>query len=115
MYAELVRNYEGYSALKENSGFGWNDELQIPTAPSSVWDDYQVAQFTFSAVWGVRSCTSAYKYSVRLQQCEDPRRLSLEASYNRFFDTMDFSREKSIIAPSVENYRVYTPIPWGGV
>ena len=29
--------------MKENSGFGWNDELKIPTAPSSVWDDYIAA------------------------------------------------------------------------
>ena len=42
-FAELARNYGVYSALKENSGFGWNDELKIPTAPSSVWDDYKAA------------------------------------------------------------------------
>ena len=42
-FAGPVRNYGVYSALKENSGLGWNDELKIPTAPSSVWDDYIAA------------------------------------------------------------------------
>ena len=46
---------------------------------------YQVAQFTFWAVWGVQSCFSTYKYSVRLQQCYSPRGLYLEARYNGFF------------------------------
>ena len=75
----------------------------------TFWSSYvnQVAHFTLSAVWGMQS-TSAYKYSVRLQQCYGPRGLYLEARYK-----MDFSRwtrEKSIIAPSVKKYRVYIPI-----
>ena len=53
----------------------------------AFWSSHvnQVAQFTLSAVWGVQSCTSAYKYSVRLQQCNSPRGLYLEAHYNGFF------------------------------
>ena len=45
---------------------------------------YQVAQFTLSAVWGVQSCLSTYKYSVRLRQCNSPCGLYLEAHYNGF-------------------------------
>ena len=47
---------------------------------------YHVAQFNLSAVWGVRSCTGACKYSVRLQRCNSPRGLYLEARYNGFFE-----------------------------
>ena len=42
-FAELARNDGVCSALKENSGFGWNDELKIQTAPFPVWDDYTAA------------------------------------------------------------------------
>ena len=58
----------------------------------------QVAQFTLSVVWGVQSCLSTYKFSIRLLRCNSPRGLYLEARYNGFF------------APSVKKYRVYTPI-----
>ena len=46
---------------------------------------YQVAPFTLSAVWGVRSCLSTCKYGIRLQRCNSPRGLYLEARYNGFF------------------------------
>ena len=39
--------------MKENSGFGWNDELKIPTAPSSVQDDCIAAH----------SAANVYKYT----------------------------------------------------
>ena len=29
--------------LKNNSGFGWNSDLKLPTAPCEVWDDYCAA------------------------------------------------------------------------
>ena len=34
--------------LKNNSGFGWNSDLKLPTAPCEVWDDY------CSAHWSAR-------------------------------------------------------------
>ena len=46
---------------------------------------YQVAPFTLSGVCGVRSCISTYKYSVKLQRCNSPRGLYLEARYDGFF------------------------------
>ena len=45
---------------------------------------YQVAPFTLSAVRGVQSCLSTYKYSARLQRCNSPCGLYLEARYNGF-------------------------------
>ena len=36
-------------------------------------------------MWGVQSCISTYKNSVRLQQCYSPRGLYLEARCNGFF------------------------------
>ena len=47
-HAELKRKYGIFSALKNNSGFGWNSDLKLPTAPSEVWDDY------CSAHWSAR-------------------------------------------------------------
>ena len=38
-----------------------------------------MAQFTLSAVRSVQSCSSTYKYSVRLQRYNSPRGLYLEA------------------------------------
>lgn len=29
-----------FKAVKENSGFGWDDVQKIPTAPDEVWDEY---------------------------------------------------------------------------
>ena len=63
--------------------------------------------FSLSAVRSVQSCSSTYKYSVRLQRYNSPRGLYLEARYNGF---SGWTREKSIIAPSVKKYRVYIPI-----
>ena len=42
-HAELKRKYGIFSALKNNSGFGWNSDVRLPTALSEVWDDYCAA------------------------------------------------------------------------
>jgi len=39
----LKKDYEIYSAIKNNSGFGWDDQRGIPTAPESVWSAYLTA------------------------------------------------------------------------
>lgn len=36
----LKSAYSTFKRLKENSGFGWNSVLEIPTAPDDVWDNY---------------------------------------------------------------------------
>jgi hypothetical protein len=36
----LKSAYSTFKKVKENSGFGWNSTLQIPTAPDDVWDNY---------------------------------------------------------------------------
>jgi len=36
----LNKDYKIYSAIKNNSGFGWDDQRGIPTAPESVWSAY---------------------------------------------------------------------------
>ncbi|RPA93801.1 hypothetical protein L873DRAFT_1613461, partial [Choiromyces venosus 120613-1] len=36
----IKKDYEIYTALKNNSGFGWDDYRAIPTAPNSIWDAY---------------------------------------------------------------------------
>ncbi|RHY10142.1 hypothetical protein DYB36_006956 [Aphanomyces astaci] len=33
----LKRDYKDVKYLRDNSGFGWNSELQLPTAPDDVW------------------------------------------------------------------------------
>lgn len=32
--------YKVFHSLKQNSGFGWNEESKIPTAPDEVWESY---------------------------------------------------------------------------
>ena len=39
-YAYLKKKYSVFKELKSNSGFGWDEELNIPTAPNEVWDAY---------------------------------------------------------------------------
>ncbi len=37
---ELKKKYSGFQKLVENSGFGWDEDNQLPTADPSVWDKY---------------------------------------------------------------------------
>jgi len=39
----LKKDYEIYSAIKNNSGFGWDAQRGIPTAPESLWSAYLTA------------------------------------------------------------------------
>lgn len=39
-FNDLKRKYQIFHSLVENSGFGWNEEKRIPTAPQEVWDEY---------------------------------------------------------------------------
>ncbi len=39
----LKRKYQIVKKLQDNSGFGWDVEKQIPTAPNIVWVDYLAA------------------------------------------------------------------------
>jgi hypothetical protein len=39
-HGELKKKYSMFSKLVDNSGFGWDEQLQMPTAPPSVWDAY---------------------------------------------------------------------------
>jgi hypothetical protein len=53
--AQLKKKYVIFRDLMENSGFGWDDERQIPTAPDDVWDRYlqshkNAAEFRFSTL-----------------------------------------------------------------
>mmetsp|Transcript_13574 Transcript_13574/g.12296 ORF Transcript_13574/g.12296 Transcript_13574/m.12296 type:complete len:339 (-) Transcript_13574:147-1163(-) len=36
----LKKKYQTFKALKENSGFGWDDNRKVPTAPDNVWNSY---------------------------------------------------------------------------
>jgi len=36
----LKKRYAIFKQLKENSGFGWDEQRQMVTAPDSVWDRY---------------------------------------------------------------------------
>ena len=40
MKLQLKTAYKVFQAVKENSGFGWDIEKQIPTAPDEVWETY---------------------------------------------------------------------------
>jgi hypothetical protein len=42
-YAELKSIYKVFFNLKDNSGFGWDEGLNMPTAPDSVWNTYLAA------------------------------------------------------------------------
>ena len=35
----MKKDFKDFKFLKENSGFGWDDEKKIPTGPDEVWDD----------------------------------------------------------------------------
>jgi hypothetical protein len=35
----LKKDYKDFKYLKDNSGFGWDAEKMIPTAPEEVWKD----------------------------------------------------------------------------
>jgi Myb/SANT-like DNA-binding domain len=37
---QLKKRYASFKQLKETSGFGWDDQRQMVTAPDSVWDRY---------------------------------------------------------------------------
>ncbi len=37
---QLKKKYTIFQALCDNSGFGWNEEKMIPTAPDDVWERY---------------------------------------------------------------------------
>ncbi|PWW78328.1 hypothetical protein C7212DRAFT_345150 [Tuber magnatum] len=39
-WANLKKDYEIFTTIENNSGFGWDKEKEIPTAPDSVWDSY---------------------------------------------------------------------------
>ncbi|KAE8968517.1 hypothetical protein PR001_g27766 [Phytophthora rubi] len=37
--ADLKKKYKAFTAMKNNSGFGWDPSTDMPTAPDAVWDD----------------------------------------------------------------------------
>jgi len=39
-YSELKAKYGTFQAIVDNSGFGWDAELEMPTAGENVWDTY---------------------------------------------------------------------------
>jgi hypothetical protein len=43
-YAALKKCFTEFEKLKNNSGFGWNHQLSIPTAPDDVWAAYLAAR-----------------------------------------------------------------------
>ncbi len=43
LLATLKGKYQVFKDLKDNSGFGWDSVLLIPTAPPDVWDTYLAA------------------------------------------------------------------------
>ena len=62
----IKKKYVIFSALKQNSGFGWNDALKMPTAPDSVWDAYiashpNAKEFRFNTLYLYEFLTQAYK------------------------------------------------------
>jgi Myb/SANT-like DNA-binding domain len=36
----MHKNYKTFRALKEQSGFGWDEVEKLPTARDNVWDAY---------------------------------------------------------------------------
>lgn len=39
-YEKLKKDYDIFVQMKNNSGFGWDEEAQLPTAPEAVWERY---------------------------------------------------------------------------
>jgi hypothetical protein len=47
----LTANYKIFQAIVENSGFGWDEENKLNTAPDNVWEDYiEVSIFSHIAL-----------------------------------------------------------------
>lgn len=47
---KLSNRYKIFHAIVECSGFGWDEERQLPTAPDHVWEDYiEVYPFQFTS------------------------------------------------------------------
>jgi hypothetical protein len=44
LISSLKTQYTAFVSVKRKSGFGWDDEAKLPTAPESVWDDLISAQ-----------------------------------------------------------------------
>jgi hypothetical protein len=55
---QLTANYKIFQALVNNSGFGWDDENKLNTAPESVWDDYIEASSTYGIHYAYKLETS---------------------------------------------------------
>ncbi|KAG0138798.1 hypothetical protein HOY82DRAFT_534542 [Tuber indicum] len=50
-WSNLKKNYEIYTAIKNNPGFGWYDQRMIPTVPESVWSAYLTAHPEAEKFW----------------------------------------------------------------
>jgi hypothetical protein len=38
--AKIKKGFWEFQNCRDNSGFGWDDKKQIPTAPDTVWEEY---------------------------------------------------------------------------
>ncbi len=43
--AELKKMFWEFQNCRDNSGFGWDQDKQIPTAPDHVWVEYRAVNF----------------------------------------------------------------------
>jgi len=47
-YGKLKKDYDVLIQMKNNSGFGWDEKAELPTAPEAVWERYlKVGMWTF--------------------------------------------------------------------
>ena len=42
-WSEVKKLFTIFQQLTDNSGFGWDEEKRLPTAPDEVWDEYLTA------------------------------------------------------------------------
>ena len=49
MYVQMKGDYKIVKALRELSGFGWDEVKKLVTASDSVWDDYLAVSIYFSS------------------------------------------------------------------
>jgi len=78
----LNKNYKIFQTLREQSGFGWDSEEQLPTAPDDVWDAYIEVHLSSNIV-------GLTKYSGILKRTNtSQKRYCITSSYMKFMATI---------------------------
>jgi len=51
-YSDFLKKWRTWKALMDNSGFGFDEETQLITAPDDVWDRYiEVSRYKYKCIY----------------------------------------------------------------